>query len=175
MEEKKPSAGKSALYYGLLLAVALIVVHLVLYLADYHTSTGGIVISMLVLVAGIVVASLDYRNKKLGGFISYGKAVMIGFLTVLFASFIVAIYTFVYHSNINPGEIQEAKIEAAQNIYDMELEPAQEEEFLKWADIMNTPVASAVTVIFMNALIGIVAALLTSIFIKKEEHVSLSQ
>ena len=174
MEEKKPSAGKSALYYGLLLAVALIIVHLVLYIADFHKSTGGIVISMLVLVAGIVVASLDYRNKKLGGYITYGKAVKIGFLTVLFASFIVAIYTFVYHSNINPGEIQQAKIEAAQNIYDMELEHEQEEEFLKWVDLMNTPVVYAVAVIVMYALVGIVVALITSIFIKKEEYVSLA-
>ena len=173
MEEKKPSAGKSALYYGLLLAVALIVVHLVLYLTDMHQSTTGMVISGIVFVAGISLVSLDYRNKKLGGYISYGKAVKIGFLTVLFASFIVAIYTFVYHSNINPGEIQQAKIEAAEKIYAMELDSAQEEQFLKWADYMNTPVVYAVVTIFMYALIGIVIALITSIFIKKEEQVSL--
>lgn len=174
MEEKKPSAGKSALYYGLLLAVALIIVHLVLYIADFHKSTGGFVISMLVLAAGIVVASLDYRNKKLGGFISYGQAVKIGFLTVLFASFIVAIYTFVYHSNINPGDIQQAKIEAAEWIYEMDYDSEQEEQSLKWADKMNTPVTYAVVAIFMYALIGIVMALIISIFIKKEEYVSLA-
>jgi hypothetical protein len=173
MEEKKPSAGKSVLYYGLLLAVALIVVHLVLYLADMNQSTTGMVISGIVFIAGISLASLDYRNKKLGGYISYGKAVKIGFLTVLIASFIVAIYTFVYHTNINPGEIQKAKIEAAQNIYDMELEPEQEEQWLKWVDTMNTPVAYAVAAILMYALIGIVMALITSIFIKKEEQVTL--
>jgi hypothetical protein len=174
MEEKKPSAGKSVLYYGLLLAVALIIVHLVLYIADFHQSTGGFVISMLVLAAGIVVASLDYRNKKLGGYITYGKAVKIGFLTVLFASFIVAAYTFVYHNNINPADIQQAKIEAAEKIYEMDLDSEQEEQYLKWADKMNTPVTYAVVVIIMYALIGIAVALITSIFIKKEEYVSLA-
>ncbi|NQT76399.1 MAG: DUF4199 domain-containing protein [Bacteroidetes bacterium] len=173
MEEKKPSAGTSALIYGLLLAVALIIVHLILYIADFHQSTGGFVVSMLVLAAGIVLASLDYRNKKLGGYISYGKAVKIGFLTVLFASFIVAAYTFVYHNNINSAEIQQAKIEAAQKIYEMDMDQAKEEQYLKWADYMNTPVVYAVGAIFMYSLIGIVMALITSIFIKNEEQISL--
>ncbi len=173
MEEKKPSAGTSAIYYGLLLAVALIIVHLILYIADFHQSTGGFVVSMLVLAAGIVIASLEYRNKKLGGYISYGKAVKIGFLTVLFASFIVAAYTFVYHNTINPGEMQQAKIKATQKIYDMNMDDAQETEALKWADYMNTPVVYAVGAIFMYALIGIVMALITSIFIKNEEPLSL--
>lgn len=173
MEEKKPSAGKSAIYYGLLLAVALIIVHLILYIADFHQSTGGFVVSMLVLVAGIVIASLEYRNKKLGGYISYGKAVKIGFLTALFASIIVAAYTFVYHNTINPGEIQQAKIEATQKIYDMNMDDAQETQSIKWVDYMNTPVVYAVGAIFMYALIGIVMALITSIFIKNEEPLSL--
>lgn len=174
MEEKKPSAGKSALYYGLLLAVALIVVHLVLYLTDIHQSTTGMVISGIVFIAGISLASLDYRNKKLGGYISYGKAVKIGFLTVLFASFIVAAYTFVYHNNINPGEIQQAKIEAAEQIYKMEMDSESEAQAMKWQEYIHTPLTYAIGAIFMYALIGIIVALITSIFIKKEEQVSLS-
>lgn len=173
MEEKSPSAGQSALYYGLIVGVAMIVVHLILFLASMQKETAGIIISLAVITAGIVFVSLDYRNKKLNGFISYGKAVKIGFLTMLFAAFIVAAYTFVYHSYINPNDIQEAKIEAAQQIYNYGLDPEAEAQQLKIQEYVHTPIVYAVGAIFSYAILGIIIALITSIFVKKEENVSL--
>ena len=64
-------------------------------LANIQKETSGMVVSIVAIIAGMVLATLDYRNKKLKGFISYGKAVKIGFLTMLFADFIVAPYNFV--------------------------------------------------------------------------------
>jgi hypothetical protein len=167
-----PSAGKSALYYGLLLSVALIVVHLVLFLTDLQTSTTGIVISLVVMIAGVVVAQLDYRNKKWGGLISYGKAVKIGFLTVLFASILVAPYTFIYHSYINTSDILDAKLEAFQQIYNLGLDPDGEAQSIKIQEFIHTPMIYAFFSIVWYAIIGIVISLITSIFIKKEPTAS---
>lgn len=173
MEEKSPSAGQSALFYGLLLGVAMIVVHLILYLANIQKETSGIVVSFIVMIAGVVLASLDYRNKKLKGFISYGKAVKIGFLTMLFAAFIVAPYTFVYHGYINTNDILEAKIEATQDIYNMGMESEQEEQWIKIQEFVHTPLVYAGGALLTYPFFGIIIALITSIFIKKEENVSL--
>jgi hypothetical protein len=170
--ELKPSAGQSALYYGLLLSVALIVVHLVLFLTDLQTSTVGMVISFLVLISGVVVAQMDYRNKKWGGYISYGKAVKIGFLTVLFASFILAVYTYVYHGYINTSDILDAKLKAQQEIYNLGLNPDSEAQQLKIQEFVHTPIVYAVGSIFSYAFFGIVISLITSIFIKKESTAS---
>jgi hypothetical protein len=174
MEFTKPSAGQAALYYGLLLGVALIVVHLVLYLLNLQKETAASIVSVLVTIAGISLAALDYRNKKWNGYISYGKAVKIAFLTILFAAIIGAAYTFVYHSYINTADIQEAKITAQQRIYEMQMEPAQEAQALKWQDYIHTPLVYSLLSIFFNLLIGIVLALLVAIFIKKEEKPSIS-
>jgi hypothetical protein len=173
MEEKAPSAGQSALNYGLLIAVALIVIHLVLYLIGQVQETAGMIISTLAFVAAIVIAQLDYRNKKLGGFITYGKAVKIGFLSILFASIIVAIYMFIYHSYINPGEMLQTKQDAIQDIYNMGLDPETEAQSIRMQDQIHTPLVYAIGTIFGYALMGIIVALITSIFIKKEEKVSL--
>lgn len=173
MEAKTPSAGQSALYYGLLIAIALIVVHLVLYLVGQSRETVGTVISFLIFAAAIVVVQLDYRNKKCGGFISYGSSVKIGFLSILFASFMVAIYMFLYLSQINPGEMLEAKMEAMQQVYNYGMAPEQEAQSIEYQEMIHTPVVYAVITIFSYALMGIVVSLISSIFIKKEEQVSL--
>jgi hypothetical protein len=173
MEEKTPSAGQSALIYALLLSGAMIVIHLILYLVDMQTETVGIVISVVVIIAGIVLVQLDYK-KKLGGFISYGQAVKIAFLSMLFAGFVMAAYTFVYHSYINTSELQETKLERIQEIYNNEMDAESEATAINMIEYMVNPVSAAISAIISNALFGIIIALITGIFIKKDENVSLS-
>lgn len=170
----KPSAGKAALSYGLILGAVLVVLHLILFLLDIQEGTTGFIITLVVIIAGITMATLDYRNKKWNGFISYGKAVKIGFVTMLFAAIIVAVYTFVYHSYINPADIRDAKIEATQQIYNLGLEPEAEAQALKMQEFIHTPPVYALATILSYALIGIIISLIISIFIKKEEFSSLS-
>ena len=50
MEEKAPSAGQSALYYALLIAVVAIIVHLVAYLLDMSGETPAMVIGTIVFI-----------------------------------------------------------------------------------------------------------------------------
>jgi len=173
MEDKTPSAGQSALYYALLIGVALIVVHLILFLLDQTKETPGMIISTAVFIIAIIVVQLDYRNKKLGGFISYGRAVKIGFLSILFASFIMAIYMFIYLTQINPGEMQQALLDAQQQVYNYGLSPEQEASQIKMQESIHTPIVYALGTILGYAFMGIIVSLITSIFIKKEEQVSL--
>ncbi len=173
MEAKTPSAGQSALYYALLIAVALIVLHLVLYLVEQSRETLGMAISTIAFLAAIVVVQLDYRNKKCGGFISYGRAVKIGFLSVLIASIFVAVYMFIYLSYINPGEMQQALLDAQQQVYNYGLSPEQEAQSLEMQDMIHTPAVYAGGTILSYAFMGIIFSLITAIFIKKEEQVSL--
>jgi hypothetical protein len=133
----------------------------------------GQVISTVIFIAAIVVVQLDFRNKKLGGFITYGKAVKIGFLSILFASVIVAIYMFIYLSYINPGEMAQRLLDAQQQVYNMGLSPEQEAQSLKMQEYIHTPVVYSLFTIIGYAVMGIIVALITSIFVKKEEKVSL--
>lgn len=173
MEETKASAGQSALYYALLAGIAFILTHLILYIAGVSESTAGQVISFVIFIAAIVVIQLDFRNKKLGGFITYGKAVKIGFLSILFASFIVAIYMFIYLSYINPGEMAQRLLDAQQEIYNYGMSAEQEAQSLKMQEYIHTPFTYAIFTIVGYAVMGIILSLITAIFVKKEEKVSL--
>lgn len=173
MEQKTASAGQSALYYALLAGIAFILTHLILYIADLSQDTVGQVISFVIFVAAIVVIQLDFRNKKLGGFISYGKAVKIGFLSILFASIIVAIYMFIYLSSINPGELAQRLLDAQQEIYNYGLSPEQEAQQLGIQEFVHTPIMYSIFTIVGYAVMGIIISLITAIFVKKEEKVSL--
>jgi hypothetical protein len=173
MEEKAPSVGQSALYYALIIAVVAIVVHLVTYLLDMTGGMAATIIGTVIFIGMIVYVQLDFRNKKLGGFITYGKAVKIGYLSVVFASIVVAVYMYVYHTAINPAEAQQNLIEAQQGIYEYGLDPAQEEAQLKMQEYIHTPVGYALATILSYAVIGIIITLITSIFVKKEENVRL--
>lgn len=170
----KPSAGQSALYYGLLFGVAMILMHLILFLTDMQQSTFGIVVSVIVMLAGIVLAQLDYRNKKWNGYIAYGKAFKIGFLTMLFAAIIVTIYTYIYHVYINPSDLIAVKNERIQEIYNGGYTPEQEAQAIKYIERFVTPVISTVSAFASYLVLGAVISLITSIFIKKEEQTSLN-
>jgi hypothetical protein len=171
--ERTASAGQSALYYALLAGIAFILTHLILYIADIGDTRAGQVIGFVVLIIAIVVIQLNFRNKKLGGFISYGKAVKIGFLSILFASVIVAIYMFIYLSYINPGEMTQRLLDGQQEVYNYGLSPEQEASQLEMQEYIHTPIVYAIFTIVGYAIMGIILSLITAIFVKKEEKVSL--
>lgn len=170
----KPSAGQSALYYGLLFGVAMIIMHLVLFLFDMQRDTVGIVVSVIVMVGGIALAQTDYRNKKWKGYITYGKAFKIGFLSMLFAAIIVTVYTYIYHMYINPADLVAAKNERIQEIYNAGYSPEQEAQAIKYIESFVTPLVSTVSAFVSYLIFGVIISLVTSIFIKKEEKTSLS-
>ena len=173
MEENSPSAFKATLLYGLLLGAALVVLQLVLFLIDMHKDTAATYIFLVFMLTGVVLAILDYRNKKLNGFISYGKSVKIGFLTMFFASILVAVYTYLFYTAISPGDLQEIRLEQAQNVYNQNLDPDAEAQAIKWQNYFISPVVLSFSMILYYAVVGILMSLFASIFLKKEEKVTL--
>jgi len=92
---------------------------------------------------------------------------------MLFASVIMAIYMYIYLSQINPGEIQQALLDAQQQVYNYGLTPEQEAQQIELQEMIHTPLVYAISTIFGYAVMGIIVSLITSIFIKKDEQVSL--
>jgi hypothetical protein len=153
----------------------MVVIHLVLFLFDAQQSTAGMIVSSVLSVAGIVLIMLHFRGK-LGGFITYGKAVRIGFVSLLFASVIYAGYTYIYHEYVNPVELQNSFEEkyaetAAQIDQNDDMDKDQKvqakkmtKKYMAWGFI---PWVAAKSVIIMYALFGILLSLIIAIFIKK--------
>ncbi len=165
----RPGMAKTAITYGLLIGVLLIVIQLVFYFAGIMTSMYSAWISYAVILGGIILATKAYRDEVRGGFISYGQALGFGTLTVLFTSVVVGVYIFIFYKFIDPGVInifieaaEEKMLDVNPNMTDAELDAA-----LAISQRLMKPGFMAFSTIFNYTFIGFVMSLITSIFMKK--------
>jgi hypothetical protein len=168
--ENKPSPLTASMGYGLILSLAMVVFSLVLFLLDLHMKQGLNYLSYVILIAGLLLAQLNYRNKHMGGFISYGKAFTIGMLTSLFVSLIMGLYTYIFFKFIDPGAMEQAMTMAEQQMMDRGMSEAEIEQGLKMAESFQTPGMYTFFAVAGNFVIGMVISLVTAIFVKKEDQ-----
>ncbi len=166
----QPGMLKTALTYGMLIGILLIVIQLVFYFAGGLTSMYSAYISYAVLLGGIILATKAWRDEVRGGFISYGQALGFGTLTIFFASILVGIYIFLFYKFIDPAAMnllyeaaEQKMIDKNPNITDAELDMA-----LSISQRLMKPGFMTFSTIFNYTFLGFVMSLITSIFMKKK-------
>ena len=169
MEEKKINIAGITFGYGVMISIGMIVYDLVLYLLDLKLHPFLPYFSYIILFAGILLASISFRNKYLGGMITYGKAFNTGFLAALFASVILAVYAFVFLTFIDPGAMEEAMALVEEKVIGKGLSDAEIEQALSISAKFQSPWISALASLAGNVIIGLILALITSIFVKHED------
>ncbi len=112
MEQKSTSVLKSSLTYGLYMALISILVSLVIWAGSILESLGmfgsaaiGLFQIVLTFVL-LLIFTKNYRNKELGGSITYGQAIKFAILVVIISTIISTIYTYVFHTLIDPGYME---------------------------------------------------------------------
>lgn len=168
MEDKNPSLGRITFIYGLLLALAMIVFSLILFILDLDQNKYIQFISYVILLVGIIWSQIHFRDKYSGGFLNYGRSFSVGFLTALFAAIVMSIYAYVYFAYIDPGALQDAMIRAEEEMLSRGLEDMEVEQALIWAEKMQKPWIYAMWALLGNVLIGVIMALITAVFTKRE-------
>ena len=171
MEEKTRSSTQNALYYGLITGAALVVFNLILYITDQHMNKSLGYFAFVLIVGGMVWGTLEYRKTYLGGYISYGKAFTSCFMIGLFSGIVAAIYIFIFAQFIYPGYSEEILEKAREGMMssNQQMSDEQLDTAMEWTRKFTSPVMMAVwsfvTYLFFSAIL----ALLTSIFLKKED------
>ncbi|MEZ5082759.1 MAG: DUF4199 domain-containing protein [Bacteroidales bacterium] len=145
--------------------------HFLFYVTDLYTQSWVGYVNYAIILAGVVFASITYRDKYLNGSISYGKSVSVGFLSGLFSGVLVAIYTVVFMTVMGEEYIQtlmdiaeEKMLSSQPNMTDDEIDMA-----MNMTKKMMTPGWVSVMVFLGSGFFALVFALIASIFIKKEE------
>ncbi len=171
MEEKQRSGMSNGLFYGAITGVALIIFSLIMFLLDLYLNKKVSWISYLVLATGMLIGTLEYRNKHTNGFMTYGKAFTACFWIGLFAGIIASVYMFVFAQFIHPGFVQELLDQARTNM--LAAKPDMSEEQLEQAIGITakfmSPVMMSIWGIIIYALSSAVIALILAIFLKKED------
>ena len=168
--ENRPSNAKVALINGIYLGIALIFFSLILYIIGVDREHWLQYLSFLIMLIGVFMAQKNWRDKYNDGFLTYGQSFSNGFLTILFASVLTALYTYSFFEFLAPAEHLKILETAEESIYEQNPNISDEEFKVawKWTSMMITPLALAVWSIVGGVFGGLVISAITSIFVKKE-------
>jgi len=170
--ENQKSALMPSLSAGLILGIILIVYSLLLYVVDLNENVWLASISYVITAVVLYFAIINFRDKEQNGFLSYGKGVGVGTLIGFFASILLAIFTYIYVSYIDPGVLEEAIIKAEESILEQNpnIGDAELEQAIGIAEIFTSPVMMTVMTVFWYTMVSVVFSLLISIFAKHEDN-----
>ncbi|MDD3567743.1 MAG: DUF4199 domain-containing protein [Bacteroidales bacterium] len=170
MEEKKVNIMKSAMTYGLMLALALIAIHLVQYLMDVYKPPAWVnLLTYAVIVGGIVYGTIRFRDDELGGYISYGKALGFGVLLSLFASIVYGFYNYLLTAVIDPSYMEGVYRMLEETYLELGMDYDQVETMMETVKRFQTPLMMVFSSVLGFTFMGTIFSLITSIFLKKEE------
>lgn len=171
MDNNSKPAFMPSLTAGILLGIILVVYSLILYLAGLNENQWLAAVSYVITAIVLYFVIINFRDKQQNGFLSYGKGVTVGLLTGLFASVILAIFSFIYMKYIDPSILEKALVTAEEDV--LQRNPNMSDEELDRAmgmvEIFTSPVVITVLTIFWYALVSLVFSLLISIFAKRED------
>ncbi len=171
MENNKNNTKNSffiaSLTYGVLTAIGLIMISLMVYLFDLTGVSWISYLTYVVLLAGIIIGTIKYRNDDLEGFISFGKALGFGTLVSVFAAFISGLFMYIFYQYLAPDAMEEirraaeeAVINANPNVTDQELDM-----ILRF----TSPLVMFISGLFFTTLIGFIFSLVTAAFTQKKD------
>jgi len=167
-QENKTSFAGSAITYGILTGVGLIVLTLLAYLFNISETNWLSLLGFAVLLAGIILGTLQYRNEGAGGFISYGRALGYGTLISVFTAFISSVFIYVFYLYVAPDAHQLIKDAYYDNLIESNTE-LNDEQIDYLVNLFTSPLMLSIMNFLSFSFIGFIFSLVTSAFIKKND------
>lgn len=168
MEPKSVSPLKTALRIGFIIGLIFIVISLLTYVLDLQENAGIRYLDILVIIGGVIWAIKSHRDNDLNGFISYGRGLGVGTLSLFFASLLLAIYMFIYFYGIDPGAIDVMKQTARDKMIERGMSDSEIEEAMKYTTMFISPAIIAAGIVLWTTLIGFVVSLIGSAVMQRK-------
>lgn len=166
--ENKVSVWKANLNNGIILGLAGIVFTLVLWFMDQTLNKSLGYIWLLVLIVILYFMIKSYRDKFLGGFITYGQSLGAGIIIMLYYSIISAIFAFILYKFIDPGLTEKMIAMSEEAMIARGLPEAAMEQGMKIQEKIMKPGILAALSIINTVFFGTIMSLLISIFTRRE-------
>jgi hypothetical protein len=153
--------------WGGILGLALIGISLVLYLLDMTEASWAQWVNYAV-IAAIVYIGTQVKRTSQDGVLSYGQGLSTGVGIAFFGSILVAFYTFVFLSFIDPDMLQELILRTEDEMYNQGLPDDQVEMAMSMTKKFMQPGPMAAMVVLSYTFVGFLISLATSAILKKE-------
>lgn len=171
MESSNVSPAKSALNYGAVLGLVLMVLSLLVFVLELYEASWINYISYAISIGGIVYGIKKHRDTERGGVISYGGALGYGTLIALFAGIIIAFVTYIYLGYVDDGFVQFQIEEQERQMYERGMADGQIEQSMAYVRKFSTPGVFAIFGVLGNVFMGFIISLIAAAFLKKQpEH-----
>ena len=171
IDQSSVSMMPTAIRYGLIGALVLIIISLILNMAGMGAGSGSSTMSSLVSIlvfAGVVYVALKkHRDEDLGGFMTYGRAIGLGTLTCLIMGLIGSVFTFIYISYIDPTVMDMALEQARAQYETMGMDDEQIDQAMSYAEKFTSPPIVAIMSVVSYVFIGFLASLIVGAILKK--------
>jgi hypothetical protein len=175
MEEQPVSLWKPSLTYGLFLGIALVIVSVVFYATGNTFERSAQYVSYGIMIAGIVIAQLQFRKSQ-GNVMTYGQALGIGVLTMLFASIITGFFSYLLYAIIDPSLQEQLRLSIEEQIVKQGRVPEDQiDKAVEMASKFQKPGMMFIMGIFGGTFIGLIISLLTSIFTQRKPSVDFEE
>jgi hypothetical protein len=169
MESNKNLLLNKAMLWGLIIALASMIVTTIYYSTDNMFSPSAGYITYAVYIAGIVLVTLSYRKSiDQNTPFPYSKALGLGVSTMFFASLILALFTYVLYKFIDQGLIDQMLSFTEEKLLGKGISEDMIEQQIEMQRKFMTPAIMSLSQIFSGVIIGFIISLITSIFLRKK-------
>lgn len=168
MENQSNSVTPLAMSHGLYMGLALVLNSVIWYVMGSPFSPTGAYLSYAIIIAGIAWTMRSYKENDPKAGLPYGRALGLGTLQSLFASLILAFFTFVLFKLVDPGlidkfftflEEQLLRSGASENLTDSTM--------VMYRKVL-TPLVYSLLQVFSVTFYGFIFSLILAIFFKKQ-------
>jgi hypothetical protein len=169
MEKKNPSILVNALTWGVIIGLVMIVYSVILYMLNQTFNQALGYAGVILIIAGLAVAMINYRDKVLDGILPFGKAFGFGVLIIIVAALLVSIYTYLLYTVIDTGLNEKLLEFTTERMLKRGIPEAQLDLALERAEKFQKPVPMAISGLITYILGGVVLSLIVAAIFKKEE------
>jgi hypothetical protein len=168
MENQNSLVTPMAMSHGLYMGLALILNMVIFYVMGSPFSNVSGYITYAILIGGISWSMKIYRDMNGEGGVTYGRALGLGTLQSLFASLIVAFFTFVLYKLVDKELIDKLMIFMEEQMLRAGTNENQTETIMAMYRKVLTPLVYSLGQIFGVTLMGFIFSLILAIFFNKK-------
>lgn len=169
MSDKNMS--KTALHYGSLSGIAVVGFYMLLYLAGLNLFGPVSILGIWIPILFIVLATRYYRDHNLGGTMTYGQGLAIGFMTTIFSVILFGLFFYLFGTVTDNTLLDSYKTQAAESLEQGKtlLSDKMLDKAMESIDIMTMP-SLALSEAFNKLFSGIIITLITAAVFRRKPH-----
>lgn len=164
---------KSAMTFGLITGILLVIYTLLLYITDNYVSKNTILglLQWVILTGGLYYGIKTYRDQHSEGYITYGRSLGLGVLISVFVGVIIGIFTYLLYTAIDPELLEKTMRVAEEEMLKTGMSEEQVETATEMQRTFTSPTIMLFSSVFSFAFIGTIISLIISIFTKNEKPI----